>query len=153
LVLRSRGLPWERLPWTPENGQSPVVPWMALLVLGAEEETNSAAVKTVTIADLLSPGATQPLRSRTEQGKVIYLPNLDDVVDDPKTPVRVLDIDPELFRRVSPLPDEAPWLAHVRHADTSDKVPVRMAADGEFAVVVANRFPPPGANSAYLVSL
>ena len=153
LVLRSRGLPWERLPWAPENGQSPVVPWMALLVLGAEEEMNKAAVKTVTIADLLSPGATQPLRSRTEEGRVLYLPELDAVVDDPKTPVRVLDIDPELFRRVCPLPDEARWLAHVRHADTSDKVPVKMAADGEFAVVVANRFPPPGANSAYLVSL
>ena len=44
-------------------------------------------------------------------------------------------------------------LAHIRSVDTTNKIPLEMVADGEFAVLVANRFPPPGANTIHLVSL
>jgi hypothetical protein len=37
--------------------------------------------------------------------------------------------------------------------DIADKVPLEMVADGEFSVLVANRFPPQGANTVYLISL
>jgi hypothetical protein len=67
--------------------------------------------------------------------------------------VRLLDLDLELFLKLCPSRKELPLLAHIRRVDIADKVPLEMVANGEFSVLVANRFPPPGANTVYLFSL
>ncbi|HJZ81714.1 MAG TPA: hypothetical protein VKD91_15260, partial [Pyrinomonadaceae bacterium] len=59
----------------------------------------------------------------------------------------------DLFRQLCPQRKELPLLAHIRHVDTADKVPLEMVAPGEFSVLVANRFPAPGANTVHLISL
>src|SRR5262249_16844012 len=73
--------------------------------------------------------------------------------EDANTPVRLLDLDLELFRKLCPTRKELPLLAHIRRVEMDDKVPTEMVASGEFSVLVANRFPPPGANTVYLISL
>ena len=73
--------------------------------------------------------------------------------EDLNTPVRLLDLNLNLFRKLCPNRKELPLLAHIRHVDTADKVPLEMVANGEFSVLVANRFPPPGTNTVYLISL
>ena len=73
--------------------------------------------------------------------------------EDLNTPVRLLDLNLKLFRKLCPNRKELPLLAHIRHVDTADKVPLEMVANGEFSVLVANRFPPPGTNTVYLISL
>jgi hypothetical protein len=54
---------------------------------------------------------------------------------------------------VCPGKKELPLLAHIRQVDVADKVPLDMVATGAFSVLVANRFPPLGANTVYLISL
>ncbi len=73
--------------------------------------------------------------------------------EDANTPVGLLDLNLDLFLKLCPTRKELPLLAHIRHVATDDKVPLEMVADGEFSVLVANRFPPLGANTVYLISL
>src|SRR6185503_19876452 len=73
--------------------------------------------------------------------------------EDANTPVGLLDLDLDLFLKLCPTRTELPLLAHIRCVDIDDKVPLEMVAEGEFSVLVANRFAPLGANTVYLVSL
>lgn len=146
IVLRKRALPWERT----MDGSDVRVPWLALLVLG-QQEIEQALRDTVTPADLIVPDHRL---QRTGSG-ITLLPELQDERDggDRSTKVRVLDLPLTTFRSICPSLHDLRFLAHVRCVDPSDKVPLHMHADGDFAVVVANRFPQPGANLACLVSL
>ena len=149
LVLCARNLPWERGVST-ETGSEP---WLALLVLSDQElQDGQAVVKTGNIGDLapVDPRAAQ--WSRTEGGAAILLPKFTRT-EDLHTPVRLFDIDLGLFLRLCPRWEELPLLAHIRHVDTTDKIPLAMVADGEFSVLVANRFPSSGANTVHLISL
>lgn len=157
LVLGSRNLPWERTLWPDKKGE----PWLALLVLSEQDIRDGKVVsKTGTVADLrpLHPDdfkgedADLPTWFRFDEFGSILLPRFTRN-EDVDTPVRLLDLDLDLFRKVCPSRKELPLLAHIRHVDTADKVPLEMVADGEFSVLVANRFPPLGANTVYLVSL
>lgn len=157
LVLGSRNLPWERTLWPDKKGE----PWLALLVLSEQDILDGKVVsKTGTVADLrpLHPDdfkgedADLPTWFRFDEFGSILLPRFTRN-EDIDTPVRLLDLDLDLFRKVCPSRKELPLLAHIRHVDTTDKVPLEMVADGEFSVLVANRFPPLGANTVYLVSL
>ncbi len=136
VVLRTRNLPWERTLSARE-------PWLALLVLSDQEIRDGRVIaKTGKVADL------QPQSS----GEQILLPNITHK-EDPNTPVRLLDMDLDLFLKVCPRREELPLLAHIRHVDIADKVPLDMVANGEFSVIVGNRFPQAGANTIYLISL
>jgi len=155
LVLGSRNLPWERRPG--EVGE----PWLALLVIGEQEVADRKAIfKTGTVADLV-PSRPDDLNIEDKSLTDWWRPDVDGAVLVPKfirkedinTPVRLLDLDLGLFRKICPTRKELPLLAHIRQVDTADKVPLEMVADGEFSVLVANRFPPLGANTVYLVSL
>jgi hypothetical protein len=155
LVLGSRNLPWERRPG--EVGE----PWLALLVISEQEVADGKAVfKTGTVADLV-PNRPDDLNVEDASLKDWWRPDVDGSVllpkftrkEDLNTPIRLLDLDLDLFRKVCPTRKELPLLAHIRQVDTADKVPLEMVADGEFSVLVANRFPPAGANTIYLVSL
>ena len=146
LVLRSRNLPWERT----LSGREP---WLALLVLSDQDIRDGRVVtKTSKVADLKPDPATLEPSTRNEQGESIFVPKFTHT-EDANTPVRLLDMDLKLFLKLCPRREELPLLAHIRHVDVGDKVPLEMVAAGEFAVVVGNRFPPPGPNTVHLISL
>ena len=155
LVLGSRNLPWERRPG--KKGE----PWLALLVISEEDSAGGQAIaKTGTVADLV-PHRPDDLNIddasltdwwRPDEGGPVLVPKFIGR-EDLNTPVRLLDLELKLFRKLCPARTELPFLAHIRKVSTADKVPLEMVADGEFSVLVANRFPPLGANTVYLISL
>jgi hypothetical protein len=148
MVLRTRSLPWERAVW--QDAQR--APWLALLVLSEQEISDGKVIiKTGKAADL-EPEPTAPPWTRKEDGELILLPKID-VKEEQQTPVRLLDLDLKLFLELCPRRKELPLLAHIRQVDTANKVPLEMVTDGEFAVLVANRFPSPGASTVHLISL
>ena len=145
LVLGARNLPWERRPGNAGE------PWLALLVISEEDVVEGkVAFKTGTVADLVPRSANEWWRD--DQAGPVLLPKFTRD-EDPNTPVRLLDLNLDLFRKLCPSRKDLPFLAHIRHVDIADKVPLEMVADGEFSVLVANRFPPLGANTVYLFSL
>lgn len=142
LVLRNRALPWER---RPGNGAPDDAPWLALLVLSqAELEAAGGTdiLKIVSVAEVMKGEEPGLLR-----------PNLEDEADDADGQVQVIDLPIELFRAVAPTPKELPLLAHLRCVNTDDKAPQQMDVDGEYAVLVANRFPTEGINHVFLISM
>ena len=155
LVLRSRNLPWERT-LSPQKE-----PWLALLMLSEQEIVEGQALlNNGTLADLM-PQRPDDLPIDDDSLETWWRPaDIDTVLlprfkrpEDLNTPVRLLDLNLKLFRKLCPNRKELPLLAHIRHVDTADKVPLDMVANGEFSVLVANRFPPPGTNTVYLISL
>lgn len=145
LVLGSRNLPWERRPGNVGE------PWLALLVISEQDVVDGkVAFKIGTVADLVPHQPDDWWRP--DEGGPILLPG-SIRKEDANTPVRLLDLDLNLFRKICPSRTELPLLAHIRHVDIADKVPLEMVADGEFSVLVANRFPELGANTVYLISL
>ena len=157
VVLGSRNLPWERtLSVTPDND-----PWLALLVLSEQDVLNGQVVfKRGAIGDLKPhrpddfPGDDDTLPNwwRMDANGNVMLPRFTRN-EDANTPVLLLDLNLDLFVKLRPARKELPLLAHIRHVNTDDKVPLDMVANGEFSVLVANRFPPRGGNTVYLVSL
>lgn len=155
LVLRSRNLPWER------SLSAEREPWLALIVLSDEDvKDGRVAVKNGTIADL-APRRPDDFKDddmllpdwvHSDGGDDLLVPKFKRT-EDAKTPVRLLDLDLNLFRKLCPARKELALLAHVRHVDTSDKIPLEMVAIGEFSVIVANRFPPLGTSTVHLISL
>lgn len=155
LVLRTRNLPWERTLSQQKE------PWLALLVLSEQDIVDGQAIlKNGTVADLV-PHRPDDLVIDDDAIETWYQPDgIDGVLlprfkrtEDVNTPVRLLDLDLKLFRKLCPTRKELPLLAHIRHVDTADKVPIEMVANGEFSVLVANRFPTPGTSTVYLISL
>lgn len=149
VVLRTRSLPWERAVFAGEGRE----PWLALLVLSERDLLEGrAGVRVGTVADLAPADAKAEVWTRVEAGATILLPQF--ARDgEAAAPVRLLDLDLQLFLELCPRREELPLLAHLRRVDTADKVPTEMVADGEFAVLVANRFPEAGASTVHLVSL
>jgi hypothetical protein len=155
LVLLTRNLPWERMLSSQRE------PWLALLVLSEQDIANGHVVfKTGTVADLAlhRPDDLQvddsdiPDWWRMDVDGNVLLPRFTRT-EDANTPIRLLDLDLDLFLKLCPSRKELPLLAHIRKVDTADKVPLEMVANGEFSVLVANRFPPLGSNTVYLISL
>ena len=155
LVLLTRNLPWER------KLSSKGEPWLALLVISEQDAADGKVVFTNGTVAELAPHLPDDLDididkletwSRPDGIDAVLLPRFKRT-EDANTPVRLLDLDLKLFRKLCPTRNELPLLAHIRHVDTADKVPLEMVADGEFSVLVANRFPPPGTNTVYLISL
>lgn len=155
LVLLARNLPWERVLSAQRE------PWLALLVLSDQDLADGKVVFTNgTVADL-APGRPDDLPANDELPGPWFRRDAIDAVllpkfkrtEDANTPVRLLDLDLKLFRKLCPTRKELPLLAHIRHVNTADKVPLEMVADGEFSVLVANRFPAPGTNTIHLISL
>ena len=155
LVLGSRNLPWERVL---SNANEP---WLALLVLSDKDMLDGNVItKRGTVADLVPhrpddlpvtddfPG---PWFRADPDGEVLV--PVFTRAEDANTPVRFLDLNLDLFRKLCPTRKELPLLAHIRHVDIADKIPLDMVANGEFSVLVANRFPPQGGNTVHLVSL
>ena len=145
LVLATRNLPWERRPGNAGE------PWLALLVVSEEDVVDgNVELKTGTVADLLPRSSNEWWRS--DEAEPVLVPKFKRD-EDAKTPVRLLDLNLDTFRKLCPSRKDLPFLAHIRKVDITNKVPLEMVADGEFSVLVANRFPPLGTNTVYLISL
>ncbi len=169
LVLAKRALPWERelVPDQDTSDTSRLSPWLALMVFSHDEVSRSGAgVSTVSVRDLgigVTAQADLELTKRVGTGKhaknwTVFLPELPNQDDDLSASVEVLDVPCGLFKALVPEVAESGGelilLSHVRKVDTGGKVPLPgMPADGEFSVVLCNRFPPNGTCVAHLVSL
>jgi len=155
LILGSRNLPWERVLSSANE------PWLALLVLSEKDIIDGNVVsKCGTVADLVPHRPDDlPVNDelpapwvRLDSDGAVMLPVFTRT-EDANTPIQLLDLDLDLFLKLCPARKELPLLAHIRHVDIADKVPLDMVANGEFSVLVANRFPPQGGNTVHLVSL
>ena len=150
IVLKEPLLPWERKINDPSNTE----PWLALLVLGADELVgaveSTVRATTTTVTDYLTAQAG------------VYKPPIvkeDDV--DGSDACSYIQITPATFQAVMPLLAELRYLAHCRQANIQDKAIQGLGADGLFSVVVANRFPavpaaagdPPLQSIVHLVSV
>jgi hypothetical protein len=148
LVLRTRSLPWERKPWPDAERE----PWLALLMLSEQDIADgNASVKMGSLADLKPDDGSAAVWSRKEGRATVVVPKFARN-EDPASPVRLLDLDPAVFLNICPRAADCTMLAHIRRVDLTDKPP-QAVADGEFAVLVANRFPQAGASTVHLISL
>ncbi|WP_433042562.1 hypothetical protein [Dactylosporangium sp. CS-033363] len=141
VVLNRRTLPWER-----RLGDDPDAPWLALLVLRADELGSGPALHSGTVAQFLdrSDPAVRPPAIAADGLSAQVL----------ATEMTSLTLPRQRFTAIAPTAGEARLLAHVRRTDTASRAAGQAARDGWHAVVVANRLPAGGsANLACLVSL
>lgn len=150
IVLKNKSYPWDRelggqtaRRCASITGNRP--PWMALVLFDGEEEPE---IRTLSLRELLAGSADTffPLKgSPLQTGE-----NGDDLCS-------VIEIPPELFRKIVPREEELPWLAHVRAADLYARQDGLISHPGYFGVVVCSRFPKAEAQAcrctAHLVSL
>lgn len=134
IVLRTPSLPWGRNPDSDrtlrgEAKERNRMPWMALLLFDEEEEPE---IRTVSLRELMdgAKGVFFPLA-----GQGLH------TGESPGDTCQVIDIAPDLFRRIVPGREEIPWLAHVRAADLSDRQDDMISHPGYFGVVVCSRIP------------
>jgi hypothetical protein len=133
VALRRRTLPWERA-MPPPAAPATVNPWLALVVVTAEEATFLAGVKA---PDAITPAAAQQLG----------------IVDDGSR-ADAIEVTRTGVDQVFPRKDELPLLAHVRKVDVNDTELAGNDDDGWVAVLLSNRLPQAGlAYRACLVSL
>jgi hypothetical protein len=147
VVFAKRLLPWERLLPTGElsTPPDPRTPWLALLTFGPGEllvadgaDPTQAAIAgyaaTATVAKLLGEGSAD-----------VRVPHVTaDTADEAALSCQVILIASETFANVVPTRRELAFLAHGRQVDVAGKALLDMQNAGEFAVLVANRFPLPG---------
>ncbi|WP_155857226.1 hypothetical protein AB9D59_16280 [Blautia producta] len=132
ITLENKSLPWERKIADDISGKP--TPWVALIVIAAGEEIQESDI---TIAELLG-GAPEETFFPDRNS----LPEI--VTESPKDLCHILDIPISLYQEIMPGHEDMTYLAHVRRvnlADTEDSVSER---DGDFSVVMANRFIPTG---------
>lgn len=162
IVFSKRGLPWERaLDSSKADGS---VPWLALLVLRADEllvlpasqvktgnegvpepeglanpaRAGKFVVDQVIAGEGISPGP--PADTRGPALGVAQLSS-DELKSKDQLLCRAIDISTKTFEDVVPRLSEAVHLAHVRQVDTGDKEILGIKDDGWFSVVVGKRFP------------
>jgi hypothetical protein len=156
VVLRRRTLPWERALDTQPPPTTGPKPWLALLVF-RDSELSDVTVQTGAVQSLMLPdtppnGVALPqfdFAGPRAAEKVLELEKVNQA--DPQ--VTTIDIRRATFVRVAPRMDDLKWLAHVRQVNTGDKELLGQIEDGWFSVVLANRVPVVGGNTAHLVSL
>jgi hypothetical protein len=133
VALRRRTLPWERAMPPPSEGAT-LNPWLALVVVTADEATFLAGVKA---PDAFTPAVAQAL----------------DIVDDGSR-ADAIELTRTAVHQVFPRKDELHLLAHVRKVDVNDSELAGNDDDGWVAVLLSNRLPQPGlAYRACVVSL
>lgn len=146
ITLKNATLPWE-YKIRDDIGGKPV-PWVALIVISCDE---GAEESELTVGELLG---TRP--SHIYFPDKSLLPGLTIEKDDDLC--HVVDLPKKLYDSLMPSFEEMILLTHARRvnlADTEDRV---AALDGDFSVVMANRFIPTGAeeiqkSTVHLVSM
>ena len=131
VVIAEPMLPWERsLP-----GGAAGQPWLALLVLDPDEVVDPAGSATgaidTTVGEFRAAGDGTTIKPKF---------TLDDDVGE-GDPMAMVVVPVATFAAVAPRPEELPFLAHCRQANTADKATLGIDEHGLFSVVVGNRFP------------
>lgn len=152
IVLNKRGLPWERK--LEPTKATPETPWMALLLLRADELlvnpepkglANPTRGTSFPIQQVLSGADVRPGPPGDTQGPMILKKHLSEdervLMNASKLVCRTIDISKDTFEMMMPTLREAALLTHVRQVDTGDKEIPGIKDDGWFSVVVSNRFP------------
>jgi hypothetical protein len=149
IVLTQPMLPWER----ELAGEKPERPWLALLVLDAEEAIDPAGSATgaisTTVEKFLDRSDTKALKPKIELEADVQMSD----------PMTMVVVSTATFAGITPHLDELPYLAHCRQANTEAKATLGLNEHGIFSVVVGNRFPQAAAGKqplksvAHLVSL
>lgn len=146
ITLKNRTYPWDYK--TKEDINGVPAPWVALIVISFNEKVKEADIA---IADLLS-----------KTPKNIYFPQKSDlpqeVTESSMDLCHIIDMPKELYNSIIPTAEEMTYLVHARRinlADTEDNI---SALDGDFSVIMANRFIPTGENkllksTVHLVSM
>jgi hypothetical protein len=133
VALRRRTMPWERA-MPPPPAPATVNPWLALVVVTADEATFLAGVKA---PDAFTPAAAQQLG----------------IVDDGSR-ADAIEVTRTAVHQVFPRKDELHLLAHVRRVDVNDTELAGNDDDGWVAVLLSNRLPQAGlAYRACVISL
>lgn len=154
VVLTAPTLPWER---RSVDGVA-AAPWLAVLLLDDGELPELFAA---TAADLVRFGEAISVQGSTATGvgrlprETLSYPGLNrlDYGERPDQELTAVDLPVELFSRVAPSARDLPYLAHIRHGDTTD-VEDTAAAQNDRAIVLGNRVPRDDATAhALLVSL
>jgi hypothetical protein len=160
VVLAQRELPWERKLFEGENPATQT-PWMALLLfvegeqIGGQDALLAPQVPSWSANRTMS--ATIPAASffADHTGDGILWPCLerewyedDDFLNSSLT--SVIDLSPAAFRALIPSPADLRYLAHARQVNPSakDTDVLKVAGDGWYSVLVANRLPDPPAAGA-----
>jgi len=128
IVFRQRTLPWART----INGS----PWLALVCL---RDSEMVSQKTLPISQLLNEKSQDVLMP------VQNLPALTE--ENPDDLCMTVDIAVDHFAKIFPLLSEIKLLTHVKRIEPQamlNKADDIISHDGEFAVIVANRFVPSG---------
>lgn len=144
-----RSFPWERAMITPPSDANRATPWIALLVL-TPDDLADAALRSV---------SGEALVTADEKDKAeFYSPwtadaslKLDDA--DKARRVSVLEMDARRFQGLCPRLDELQFLANVRRVSVARKEGNDAVKERDFALLLANRFPQEGLNTAVVVSL
>jgi hypothetical protein len=123
IVIKRRTLPWERDadpdPAHPGTSRHPHHPWLALVVLRADECTLKTDVK---VEDAVTAGVTLPGHRDVDQCTTV-------------------DVGESVVDAVFPTVDELPLLCHCREVDVRDTELAMGDDDGFLAVVLSNRLP------------
>jgi len=134
VALRRRTLPWERTMPPAPGPTGGLNPWLALVVVTADEATFLTGLKA---PDAFTPGAAQALG----------------VVDDGSR-ADAIELTRTAVHQVLPNKEELALLTHVRKVDVADSELAGNDDDGWVAVCLSNRLPQPGlAYRACLISL
>ena len=146
ITLSNKAFPWERR--IAEDISGVPVPWVALIVLSSRED---AAEADLTLAQLLNnvPGGTY--FPDKKQLPPVVVEKEDDVC-------HIVDISAELYESILPSFEDMVCLTHARRVNLADTEDDIAAKDGDFSVILANRFVPTGDNASlkstvHLVSL
>jgi len=144
IVLHRRTLPWERSLGAPASPGTPPAPgdppplsgdapWLALLVLEEDEYTFLERI---------------PLEQIVPDAAFTRLGRPAGVLCD------AIEVSADVLSSVMPSREELALLTHVRRVNVEDRAAAGRDPDGWFAVVMANRLPPPGERAhAFLVSV
>jgi hypothetical protein len=153
-VLTRRTLPWERTPRTDgqaaEFSNGNVGSWLALLVLSETQmrRVNTSAGNVEALIPRAAGGLLpEGLVSSLSAGSLDAWESGSDVCN-------YIDIPSDLFSEVAPSVNDSGWLAHARRKTIPAQTPGAPNDVNDYAVVIANRFPPEGeACVVHLISL
>lgn len=132
ITLNSRSLPWEKK--IAEDMDGVPVPWLALIVLSSEEKAEEHEIAVGELPNSVPENTYFPDSSA--------LPAL--VLEDAEELCHVIDLPVELYGEIMPDLADLPFLTHVKRVDLSDTEDEITEKDGDFSVVMANRFIPTG---------
>jgi hypothetical protein len=142
IVFAKRLLPWERVPSRVDPGPQGT-PWLALLAFEPDELRAGDAAGAAPSAGYAQTMLVSELLAQKPES--VCVPDVTVTEAEGQLRCQVITVTSETFARIVPNRGELPLLAHGRSVATGDEASFTdLQRPGEFSVVMANRFPPPG---------